>query len=526
MVRRFPQPPIATPAPSGRAAAMSQAGLAKLVVIEGVEAGRRFIVDGAVVMGRAHDAAVALADTAISRHHARIERQPDGRYVVVDLDSTNGTFLNGARVRRGVLAFGDRIRLAETVVLLFERHEPEHEKLVRRQKLEMFGVFGDGVIHDLNNMLGAMSGVADYLEGLPASTRFSDPQAREGLADLKAALKRATTLTRRIRALTRGEAESHTRIDLTALCDETARLVRRALGPTIGFTVEVEPGLAVTGDGGALHQLLLNLCLNARDAMPSGGRLRVAARRARRDELPAQGLSTVAEYLVVSVEDTGVGIAPADRDRIFEPFYTTKPEGSGLGLAIVREAVVTHNGKLAVESELGRGTRFDVYLRAAPPAHVSAPRLSAPRCGLVLVADDDAVMRRSVARVLSRRGFRVAQAASGAEAHAHLAGGGERPDVLLLDLDLGDMWGGDLLLMLRAMPDPPRVIIVSGALTPDREETLRREGADALLRKPTPMNQVVSTIEAVLGTSVTIDEEPTTERLLPVFEPRDTKRGH
>jgi two-component system, cell cycle sensor histidine kinase and response regulator CckA len=488
---------------------------AKLIVIEGRLAGRQVVLDREALLGRGAEALLSFEETAVSRNHAKIERQRDGAYVLVDLDSTNGTFVNGARVQRKILAPGDRIGITAEVTLLFVRHEPEQDRAVQRQKLEVFGVFADGAIHDLNNVLAAMTAVTDYLEGLPHTTPLSDASARECVTDLRAALKRATGLTRRLRSFTRAEAEPHASVDLSAICDETARLVRRALGRDIELTVDVEPGLMMVGDGGALHQMILNLCVNARDAMSAGGRLTVAARTADADELEGMGLDGDAPYLCVSVADTGVGIAPADRDAVFQPFYTTKAHGTGLGLAIVREVVLTHGGKLTMDSEVGRGTRFTAYFRAISSASVSGTRASIVKRAAVLIVDDDQVVRRGVARTLSRMGYRISQAACGAAGLEHLRR--ERPDVVLLDLNLGDMRGEEVLRILRREADPPPVIILSGELTPSREQDLRRDGACGFVHKPSPTSRLVRAVEKALQTAAADDlDEPTTERLLAI----------
>ncbi len=378
----------------------------------------------------------------------------------------------------------------------------------------MFSAFADGVLHDLNNIHGAMTAVADSFERLEPSARISDPAPRECLTDLKAALKRATALTRRLRAFTRTESEGHTTLDLSAICEETARLFRRALDEKVELRAEIEPGLMVTGDAGALHQMLLNLCVNGRDAMPEGGRLTIAVASAAADEVAAHGLDGSRPHVVVSVADTGAGIAEAEQERIFEPSYTTKKDGSGLGLAIVREVVLTHGGKLALESAPDEGTCFRMYLRAAVVPRPSHPGAEPPPRGAVLIVDDDPVLRRGVARSLVGEGFRVSQADSGAAALELLAQDVERPDLLLLDLDLGDMRGEDLLRILSSRTGAPRVVVMSGEASPLREQQLRRAGAHGLLPKPTPTAQLVRALERAARAPhpATICDEPTTDR--------------
>ncbi len=303
---------------------MLDTGPARLIAIAGAQAGRKFKIGDSALLGRSGDASVLLEDPEVSRCHARISKSEVGAYLLEDLGSKNGTQVNGLPVKSHMLSFGDKIQVGPNVALLFAPFDPVEDQLLQRQRLEALGRVGAGVAHDLNNMLGAITASMDYLSKLPGASALSSEEVGECFDDIRLAAHQASDLTRGILKFARGRAQAHSPVDLSGLCSDVMRLIRHTFDRAIQVHAQIHPGLSVRGDQAELHQVLMNLCLNARDAMPSGGVLTVAASAVTRHShvLPAQ-LNPAVPHLVLMVEDTGVGMDEATRARIFEAFFTT-----------------------------------------------------------------------------------------------------------------------------------------------------------------------------------------------------------
>jgi PAS domain S-box-containing protein len=336
------------------------------------------------------------------------------------------------------------------------------DRLRRAQRLQAVGELAAGLAHDFNNLIHVASGYAGAArEQLP-------PEAGAGreLALAQAALRRAGTLSRQLLALGQRTLGQHAVQDLNFQASQLLGLLERSLGKPIRVTFQ--PGArvpAVLADAAQLDQVLLNLCLNARDAMPDGGTLTVAT-----SAVPAPPEATVrgapgdAPWACIAVSDTGRGIAPDVLPRIFEPFFTTKApgQGTGLGLSNARGIVEQHGGVLRVESAPGRGTIFRVIL---PPATASLPAPTAvhgPAGATVLVADDDGDARALLVRMLERRGYRVLSAANSDEA-VHAFVDSTQPIVLaILDVMMADASGLTAARRLRVLDPALPILICTG----------------------------------------------------------------
>ncbi|MDW8362766.1 MAG: response regulator [Myxococcales bacterium] len=471
------------PWPVGQPAVTS--GAVRLVVVAGEHAGRRHTFRDEVVLGRGQDAGFVLDDPQTSRKHARIRRLPDGTYELEDLGSRNGTFVNGERRDRAPLRFGDRIQVG-TTLLLFTYVDPAEERLAERQKLEALGRLCAGIAHDFNNLLSVVLASAAYVRGLAGSTPLSDAEVRASLDDLQSAATRAAELTRRLVHFARRAAPSQSLVDLSELCHESLAIARRTFGRAIRIEANVLPRLYVQGDRAQLHQLVLNLLLNARDAMPEGGTLVLEL-----SDGGARPEARLPSAVRLTVRDTGRGMDEQTRARLFEPFFTTKEAGTGIGLATVHEVVVAHGGDIEVTSAPGAGTTFDVWLPKASEDVDDARRKTAsdevlppePSRGIVLVVDDDAVVRRSIARLLRADGHEVLEADGGASALARCVVSPE-PDLVLLDIDMPEMDGVQCFREIRRLRPSIRVLFVSGHVGTTREQELRAEGAAGFLHKP------------------------------------------
>jgi len=429
-----------------------------------------------------------------------------GGVIAEDLESRNGTWINGKRVNeRVVLAVGDLIRLGATAAFKVCHYDPTEQELLRRQRMNLVGELSLGLAHDFNNMLAVVSTSLDFLRALPAAERGSS-EADACIADALGAVERAAELSYRILSSARTSSGEQKVIDLSRLFRGLVKLIVRTIPRGIHVESDIDERIHVRGDAVALQQALMNLCVNARDAMPDGGTLSISLGRssAVQSESSPDGSS-----IVFSVTDTGCGMDAGTRRRLFEPFFTTKGAGVGfgLGLSTVAEVISQHGGRIGVESELGAGTTFTVHLPRAVDRAVSTSDTA--RAGppsrqqfvgaRVLLVDDEQVVRRSLRRVLKRARFRVSEAADGVEALEACRVSATKPDIVVLDLDMPRMDGVKTSRALCALGSRLRIVVVTGAVDAETERELLKRGVSAVLRKPVSVNVLVAAITEALS---------------------------
>jgi signal transduction histidine kinase/ligand-binding sensor domain-containing protein/CheY-like chemotaxis protein len=361
-------------------------------------------------------------------------------------------------------------------------------QLRQAQKMEAIGLLAGGIAHDFNNLLTVILGQSELLTEAELS-----PSERVGaVRDIRAAAQRATNLTRQLLVFSRRQAMSPAPLDLNEVVVGVTKLLRHMIGERIQLEMRLaaEP-LCSLADAGMIEQVLLNMAVNARDAMPRGGRLTIRTEAVVVDAAwcARQPRAKPGAYGRISVSDTGYGIAEAALPQIFDPFFTTKEsgKGTGLGLAISLGIVLQHGGWIDVDTAVGRGTTFHVYLPLKPvtPHELPAEPVRATRrgSGTVLVAEDDAAVRLVVERILGRAGFRILHAANGAEALRLWAQHHATIDVLLSDVVMpGHPDGHELAHELSRQKPSLRVVLMSGY---DPTETAAPTGrAQPQLRKP------------------------------------------
>jgi len=365
------------------------------------------------------------------------------------------------------------------------------EQLRQFQKMESIGQLAAGVAHDFNNLLAVIQGHTDMLLG----GMIEGDDVEESLKQVAAAAKRAAGLTRQLLAFSRKQEMQAQDIDLNEVVSGITKMLGRLLGADVALEFLPEADLPATcGDIAMMEQVLLNLSVNARDAMPGGGQLKIRtmARRIREAGVHRGHEARTGSFVCLSVTDTGCGIAPEILPRIFEPFFTTKEvgKGTGLGLATVYGIVKQHQGWIEVESEVGRGTTFNVVLPAglrsmAPPVQPIASVAARGRGETILIAEDEPPLRRLAARILRNLGYEVLEAASGVEAIQVWEQHRKKVDLLLTDLVMpDDMTGRELAKQMQTREPGLKVIYTSGYAPETRETAFVFRGGINFLQKP------------------------------------------
>jgi two-component system cell cycle sensor histidine kinase/response regulator CckA len=355
-----------------------------------------------------------------------------------------------------------------------ERREAEEalrrseQQLLQVQKMEAVGRLAGGVAHDFNNLLTAIRGNAELLlADIPP-----DSQSREDVEEIRRAADRAAALTRQLLAFSRRQVLQPRMLDLNASVAEMQRMLRRLLGEDVELATRLDPHLRrVRADPAQVEQVILNLVVNARDAMPEGGVVMVCTSNMELGEEMRRKFAYVVpgQYVLLEVGDTGHGMDPATLQMAFEPFFTTKPtgKGTGLGLSMVYGIVKQSGGYVWIDSEPERGTRVRVYLPVASGAadeedEVPAPVVRARGRGTILLVEDEETVRRIAERVLARGGYDVLTAGEGAEAMALSRQHSGTIQVLVTDLVMPRMNGSDLARRLMAERPGIRVLFISG----------------------------------------------------------------
>jgi PAS domain S-box-containing protein len=343
------------------------------------------------------------------------------------------------------------------------------EQLRQSQKMEAVGSLAGGIAHDFNNLLTAILGYCDLaLEGIPA-----DSTASEDVAEVRRAAQRAAELTHQLLAFSRRQVLKPRVFSLAVALEQTEKILRRLISENIALEISVcEQQPLVCADPTQVEQVILNLAVNARDAMPRGGRLRLSAGSVTFETSHTTAGMTLpaGTYAMLAVSDTGTGIAPEIRDRLFEPFFTTKPrgQGTGLGLATVYGIMQQSGGGIEVASVPGNGTTFILYFPLAAaetpsePATVSRRDANPRGEGTILLAEDDEAVRAIARETLERAGYRVLSAADGSAALSLASAHDGTIDLLLTDVIMPGMNGRELAATLSRRRPGIRVLFASG----------------------------------------------------------------
>jgi PAS domain S-box-containing protein len=372
------------------------------------------------------------------------------------------------------------------------------------QKMEAVGRLAGGIAHDFNNLLTVISGHADLLLDLLGTEHPAYHHAEQVLG----ATRRGAAVARQLLTFSRRGVTSRAIVDLNAVITDVSPMLRTLIGEDV--RLEIRPAGApvhVDADPDQLEQVIVNMAVNARDAMPGGGvlSLRCAARAVNQGEAEVLGLPAHGDYVELRVADTGSGMAPEVAANIFEPFFTTKPPGTGtgLGLATAYGIVAQHGGVLAVDTRPGRGTTFTILLPHSRPVAVTHQEAAAPPAGgegseTILLVEDDADVRRLAKTVLERRGYRVLEAQHGRAGLAVAAGANHAVDLVVSDVIMPGLGGPEMADALAERHPGLRVLFISGYTDRAREQLGSPGPGRAFLAKPFTPAELADAVRALI----------------------------
>jgi signal transduction histidine kinase/ActR/RegA family two-component response regulator len=374
-------------------------------------------------------------------------------------------------------------------------------QFLRAQRMESIGTLAGGIAHDLNNVLTPILMTAQLLEA-----QIHDERVKRLLPILITNARRGANLVKQVLSFARGLEGKFTILQVKHLISEIKQIATETFPKSIEIYTDIPQYLwTVSGDATQLHQVLMNLSLNARDAMPNGGTLRISAENLLIDKNYAQMNldAQVGSYIVITVTDTGTGIPPDILDRIFEPFFTTKEvgKGTGLGLATVIGIVKSHGGFVKVSSQVGKGTQFKVYLPATEAAEilpVEDSELPQGHGELILVVDDEAAIREITKTSLETYNYKTLTACDGIEAVALYAEYRDKISLVLTDMMMPSMDGATTIRTLRKIEPEVKIVAVSGLLSTDKLAQARSNGVNTFLAKPYTTKELLTTINGVL----------------------------
>jgi two-component system cell cycle sensor histidine kinase/response regulator CckA len=395
---------------------------------------------------------------------------------------------------------GTRLGIAGTVQDITERRRLE-EQFFQAQKLESIGRLAGGVAHDFNNLLTVING---YSELIAQSLSTLDP-IYEKVNEIRRAGERAAALTRQLLAFSRKQMIQPGVLNLNTAVQEAHRMIERLVGERIRLVTRMAPDVQnVVADAGQIHQVLLNLVVNARDAMPEGGELtiRTANVEARAAEMPQH--TEDVPYVCLEVSDTGCGMDAETRSHMFEPFFTTKEpgKGTGLGLSTVYGIVRQSNGWVTVSTELGHGSTFRVYLPASSQeAILGRPQENGPQARgsqTILVVEDQSEVRTLAAHILRDHGYQVLEAADAETALLIVKDRPEPIHLVLTDMVMPGLSGSELAKRLSALQPGLRTIYMSGYSDPDIART-SIDPAAIFVQKPFTPQELASKVKLALA---------------------------
>ena len=459
------------------------------------------------------------ADEAIGSDYSKVayhdrESFEEAKQILLEKGEWSGEVRKLTKARREVIVASrwtllrDKEGKARSILVIdtdiTEKKQLEAQFL-RTQRLESIGQLAGGISHDLNNILTPILMCAQTLH-----EEVKSPEGLYMLGTIESAARRGAEIVRQIVTFAKGVGGRRVLLQPQYLFAETVRIIRETFPKSVILKTNLEENLwTVFGDATQLHQVLLNLAVNARDAMPLGGTLTLAAEDLYLDEAGARlmpGLQP-GPHVLFRISDTGTGIPPEIADKIFDPFFTTKsPDGgTGLGLSTVMGIVKSHRGYIEFESKVGHGTEFRIYLpadmtRLATGAKGISGTPPQGKGELVLIVDDEEAVSSVTKRILEANRYRTLVANNGAEAVSLYASEAHKINLVLTDLNMPSMSGPDTIAMLRRINPNVRIIVATGADSAHGATSAAELGVQALMKKPFDVFLLLDTLRTVLQT--------------------------
>ncbi|MBP1731231.1 MAG: domain S-box-containing protein, partial [Deltaproteobacteria bacterium] len=366
------------------------------------------------------------------------------------------------------------------------------EENIHRSRMESMGKLAGGVAHDFNNLLTGILGYASLMKRFleEGNSLYRYAEVIEGSA------KRAAKLTQHLLNFSRRQRRSSGIVDINVIVEDVLFLLKESFRD-VEIEKQLDPRLPpIRGDEGELQHAFLNLCINARDAMDSGGRLKVRTERKKHIG------ST--DFILIQVEDNGAGMDEEMRTKIFEPFFTTKQNGTklGMGLYLVDKVVRSHGGFIELQSEKGKGTTFSLYIPMEPSKAEAAQETSVSQAlqkATVLVVEDEDIIRELMMGILTREGLTVLEASDGKKAIELLAAKTPQIDLVILDMVMPVLKGEEVLKWMRENGANAKVIVSSGLMSELQREKLKSWGIDVFLDKPYRDQDIIATVRKALA---------------------------
>jgi len=400
---------------------------------------------------------------------------------------------------------GKAVKLVGVVQDITEYKRLEAQ-IIQAQKMESIGILASGIAHDFNNILGIVLGYSALIE---RSGGVSDGVLRSAKA-ITMAGRRAESLVKQMLTFARKNAVSFTSVSLNECIVEVKELVDETFPKTISVVCELGKTLPlITADPTQIHQVLLNLCVNARDAMNGNGILTISTKLVAGKPLQDRFRKAIsAQYVVVEVSDTGTGMAEETLKHIFEPFYTTKEpgKGSGMGLAVVFGIMENHGGFIDVKSELGRGARFSLYfpVRLASAENYETQEapigISLNGTETIMVVEDEEMLRELTMSILSSHGYQVIPASNGSEAIQVYRSHYDKISLVLSDYGLPNQTGDEVLKAIKSINPEVKFILATGYMDPEERSEILKAGAKDIVSKPYTLDALLTSVRKVLDT--------------------------
>jgi PAS domain S-box-containing protein len=409
-------------------------------------------------------------------------------------------------VARFIGSFDEKGELTELQGYLFNdtKRKRLEQQLMQAQKMEGLGTLAGGIAHDFNNILAIILGYTTRLEQW-----HSDPSHIPGaIKVIKDAVERGAALVQQLLTSARQTEAQLSTLDLNELIRELEKMLQATFPKMIAFDMRLDPGLPhITADRSQIHQVLLNLCVNARDAMPSGGKMTFETSLVPGSEVGEYFTGAELEkYVCVCIRDTGTGMTRQEKAHIFEPFYTTKErgKGTGLGLSVVYGVINSHRGFVHVESEPNKGTTFSIYLPLQHlPESISGDGVQAlgqkTSAKTILLVEDEEMLRELGVTILEGEGYNVLAAKDGVEAVEMFEANSEDIGLVVCDLGLPRLGGRDAFMRMKEQKPGVRAIVASGYLEPNLRSEMLKAGVLDTIQKPYDFREMLQKIRSVIG---------------------------